>query len=279
MQQSELLNVQGPRYANPNFPQNSKEAIQSMLRARQPGSGPAYMPQTNINNIQQNKLLIRQRLVQQRMPQPHLADTGMYGGSMTGTSPGSGMMSMNQGAGPMNPIYSSNYGGMQSQPPMEQMMQQNFSQSYSSSQNTAMMQALPQQSNYISQAQPTQVPFSNTSSGRIPMQAGGMNPPNTLNMATGNYSRMGQTVGQSVMGGPATNFVQRIPPAQQQQLQQQQQLRQQQLLYKQQQLLQQQQQQQQPASQQAALMAQLRHGGNAPPQMNSNYNQNQYPNY
>ncbi|KAH3741259.1 hypothetical protein DPMN_047981 [Dreissena polymorpha] len=63
----------------------------------------------------------------------------------------------------MNPIYSSNYGGMQSQPPMEQMMQQNFSQSFSSSQNTAMMQALSQQANYISQAQPAQVPFSNTS--------------------------------------------------------------------------------------------------------------------
>ncbi|KAH3689725.1 hypothetical protein DPMN_192195 [Dreissena polymorpha] len=42
------------------------------------------------------------------------------------------------------------------------------------------------------------------------MQAGGMNPANTLNMASGNYSRMGQTVGQSVMGGPATNFVQCI---------------------------------------------------------------------
>ncbi|KAH3689727.1 hypothetical protein DPMN_192197 [Dreissena polymorpha] len=55
----------------------------------------------------------------------------------------------------------------------------------------------------------------------------------------------------------------------------------QQLLYQKQQLLQQQQQQQQQQqpSQQAALMAQLRHGGNAPPQMNSDYNQNQYPNY
>ncbi|XP_052259644.1 ecdysone-induced protein 74EF-like [Dreissena polymorpha] len=168
---------------------------------------------------------------------------------------------------------------MQSQPPMEQMMQQNFSQSYSSSQNTAMMQALPQQANYISQAQPTQVPFSNTSSGRIPMQAGGMNPPNTLNMATGNYSRMGQTVGQSVMGGPATILcsaylrpktttaaataasaaavaIQATAAAAATAAAKT-----------------------AAASQQAALMAQLRHGGNAPPQMNSNYNQNQYPNY
>ncbi|XP_052783955.1 mediator of RNA polymerase II transcription subunit 12-like protein isoform X1 [Mya arenaria] len=282
MQQENLPTVQGPRYTAPGFPStNPKQAIQSMLRNRQPGSGP-FIPQQPMTTQMMQKQLVRQRLQQTFHQQGRMGDNpGMYGNNIP--SGNTGMMPMSQGefgVGPMNPSYQSNYGGIQQAAPVEQMggamVSQGYNQSYPSSGNPGvMMSSMPQAPGYMSQQnQPSQAPFSSTS--RLPIQSGGMNPPATMSMGSGNYGQMGQPGGQSVGG----NYIQRMPTPQQQQLQmqQQQRLRQQQLL------LQQQKQQQMAQAQQSnnvALMAQLRVPNQGqPPQMGpGGFTQNQYQNY
>lgn len=93
----------GPRYPQP---QNvSKQAIQTMLRARQPGTS-GYMPQNqaiqSLQMIQKQRQtqMVRHRLQQQfhqQNPQSRLADTqGLYGNSVPGTNQPSGMMQISQ---------------------------------------------------------------------------------------------------------------------------------------------------------------------------------------
>ncbi|XP_060562886.1 mediator of RNA polymerase II transcription subunit 12-like protein [Ruditapes philippinarum] len=280
MPQQAMQPAPGPRFGA-SFP-SSKQAIQTMLRSRQPGTS-GYMPQqsmhTNMQLLQKQRQqqMVRHRL-QQQYSQNRMADNpGHYGNSVPGAAPSSAMMSMSQG--PINQsTYQSNYGTMPSQPPMEPMstgmMSQNFNQSYQSTQNPSMMSSLPQQTNYITpQSQPTQVPYSGTS--RIPMQSGGMNPPSTMS-GMGTYNQMGQSPTVGPAGG-AGAYMQRMPTPQQQQQQQQrmQQYRQQQMLQMQQQKQQMQQSNQQ--QQTAAILAQLQRQVPAQqqPQMTPSFNQ--YP--
>ena len=91
----------GPRYGSPHT--TSKQAIQTMLRARQPGTS-GYMPQQAIQSLQmiqkQRQQLVRQRLQQfhQQNQQSRLAETqGIYGNGVPGANQQSGMMPISQG--------------------------------------------------------------------------------------------------------------------------------------------------------------------------------------
>lgn len=88
-----FIAVQG-RYPTPSY---SKQAIQTMLRARQPGAG-AFMAQQPMMNAQSmQKHLVRQRLAQIHSNRMIEGQSGMYSGNMPGTNPNSSMMSMGQG--------------------------------------------------------------------------------------------------------------------------------------------------------------------------------------
>ena len=82
--------VQGSRYPSSGFT-TSKQAIQTMLRSRQPGVS-GYMPQPMMNSQSIQKQMVRQRLAALQSNRMIDGQAGMYGAS----NPSSGMMSIGQ---------------------------------------------------------------------------------------------------------------------------------------------------------------------------------------
>ena len=82
--------VQVSRYTSSGFT-TSKQAIQTMLRSRQPGVS-GYMPQPMMNSQSIQKQMVRQRLAALQSNRMIDGQAGMYGAS----NPSSGMMSIGQ---------------------------------------------------------------------------------------------------------------------------------------------------------------------------------------